>query len=69
MSKKVEIKSKIWKTGSGYVISIPKALVDTKVFDIGEHVTAQISLDEKALIGVESRDLLNHLNAEGISII
>lgn len=59
---KVEIKTKIRRVANGYVISIPKALIDTKLFREGEKIVAKIDLkledkDENAVIRTFSRNL------------
>ena len=43
----MEIKGKIYRVGNGYAISIPKALITTKIFNIGDVITAKIEKVKK----------------------
>jgi antitoxin component of MazEF toxin-antitoxin module len=39
----VRIRGKIWKTGNGYVITIPKNLVEANELSLGEDVIADLT--------------------------
>lgn len=38
----IKIKGKIWAVGNSYVITVPKSLIESGNFDIGEEVVAQL---------------------------